>query len=47
MKINVAMDEVMVEWQNKDADIIQAFFKTVQNKLHWAIAGGIDCGSSK
>jgi hypothetical protein len=24
---------------NKDAEITQAFFKTVQNKLHWAIAG--------
>ena len=24
---------------NKDADITQQFFKTVQNKLHWAITG--------
>ena len=24
---------------NKDADITQKFFKTVQNKLHWAITG--------
>jgi hypothetical protein len=24
---------------NKDAEIFQAFFKTVQNKLHWAITG--------
>ncbi|MBS1782765.1 MAG: virulence RhuM family protein [Bacteroidetes bacterium] len=24
---------------NKDAEITKKFFKTVQNKLHWAITG--------
>lgn len=37
-KITDIYEQCSIDY-NKDADITQTFFKTVQNKLHWAITG--------
>lgn len=37
-KITDIYEQCSIDY-NRDADITQAFFKTVQNKLHWAITG--------
>ncbi len=37
-KITDIYEQCSIDYQ-KDADITQTFFKTVQNKLHWAITG--------
>lgn len=37
-KITDIYEQCSIDY-NKEADITQTFFKTVQNKLHWAIAG--------
>ena len=37
-KITDIYEQCSIDY-NKDAEITQAFFKTVQNKLHWAITG--------
>lgn len=37
-KITDIFEQCSIDY-NKDADITQSFFKTVQNKLHWAITG--------
>lgn len=38
LKITDIYEQCSIDY-NKDADITQKFFKTVQNKLHWAITG--------
>lgn len=38
LKITDIYEQCSIDY-NKDAEITQAFFKTVQNKLHWAITG--------
>jgi hypothetical protein len=38
LKITDIYEQCSVDYQ-RDADITQTFFKTVQNKLHWAITG--------
>ncbi|MEZ5012889.1 MAG: virulence RhuM family protein [Chitinophagales bacterium] len=38
LKITDIYEQCSIDY-NKDADITKAFFKTVQNKLHWAITG--------
>jgi hypothetical protein len=38
LKITDIYEQCSIDYQ-KDADITQNFFKTVQNKLHWAITG--------
>lgn len=38
LKITDIYEQCSIDYQ-KDAEITQAFFKTVQNKLHWAITG--------
>lgn len=38
LKITDIYEQCSVDYQ-KDAEITQTFFKTVQNKLHWAITG--------
>lgn len=38
LKITDIYEQCSIDY-NKDADITQTFFKTVQNKLHWAITG--------
>lgn len=38
LKITDIYEQCSVDY-NKDADVTQTFFKTVQNKLHWAITG--------
>jgi hypothetical protein len=38
LKITDIYEQCSIDY-SKDADISQAFFKTVQNKLHWAITG--------
>ena len=38
LKITDIYEQCSIDY-NRDADITQAFFKTVQNKLHWAITG--------
>ncbi len=38
LKITDIYEQCSVDY-NKDAEITQTFFKTVQNKLHWAITG--------
>lgn len=38
LKITDIYEQCSVDY-NKDADITQKFFKTAQNKLHWAITG--------
>ncbi|MFA4965971.1 MAG: virulence RhuM family protein [Thermoleophilia bacterium] len=38
LKITDIYEQCSIDYQ-KDADITQTFFKTVQNKLHWAITG--------
>ncbi len=38
LKITDIYEQCSVDY-NKDAEITQKFFKTVQNKLHWAITG--------
>lgn len=38
LKITDIYEQCSIDY-NKDADITQQFFKTVQNKLHWAITG--------
>jgi hypothetical protein len=37
-KITDIYEQCSIDY-NKDADVTQTFFKTVQNKLHWAITG--------
>ena len=37
-KITDIYEQCSIDY-NEDADITQTFFKTVQNKLHWAITG--------
>jgi hypothetical protein len=37
-KITDIYEQCSIDY-NKDADITQTFFKTVQNKMHWAITG--------
>lgn len=37
-KITDIYEQCSIDY-NKEADLTQTFFKTVQNKLHWAIAG--------
>lgn len=38
LKITDIYEQCSIDY-NKEADITQTFFKTVQNKLHWAITG--------
>jgi hypothetical protein len=38
LKITDIYEQCSIDY-NRDAEITQAFFKTVQNKLHWAITG--------
>lgn len=38
LKITDIYEQCSIDY-NKDAEITQTFFKTVQNKLHWAITG--------
>jgi len=38
LKITDIYEQCSIDYQ-KDAEITQTFFKTVQNKLHWAVAG--------
>jgi hypothetical protein len=38
LKVTDIYEQCSVDYR-KDADLTQRFFKTVQNKLHWAIAG--------
>ena len=38
LKITDIYEQCSIDY-NKDAEITQSFFKTVQNKLHWAITG--------
>jgi hypothetical protein len=38
LKITDIYEQCSIDY-NRDAEITQAFFKTVQNKLHWAIIG--------
>ena len=38
LKITDIYEQCSIDY-NKDAEITQKFFKTVQNKLHWAITG--------
>jgi hypothetical protein len=38
LKITDIYEQCSIDY-NKDAEITQRFFKTVQNKLHWAITG--------
>jgi len=38
LKITDVYEQCSIDYQ-KDAEITQTFFKTVQNKLHWAITG--------
>jgi len=38
LKITDIYEQCSIDY-NKDTEITQAFFKTVQNKLHWAITG--------
>jgi hypothetical protein len=38
LKITDIYEQCSIDY-NKDADVTQTFFKTVQNKLHWAITG--------
>lgn len=38
LKITDIYEQCSIDYQN-DAEITQTFFKTVQNKLHWAITG--------
>ncbi|WP_416439041.1 virulence RhuM family protein [Phnomibacter sp. MR] len=38
LKITDIYEQASIDY-NKDADITKTFFKTVQNKLHWAITG--------
>lgn len=38
LKITDIYEQCSIDY-NKDAEITQVFFKTVQNKLHWAITG--------
>ena len=38
LKITDIYEQYSIDY-NKDAEITQTFFKTVQNKLHWAITG--------
>src|SRR5262249_40416818 len=38
LKITDIYEQCSIDY-NRDAKITQVFFKTVQNKLHWAIAG--------
>jgi hypothetical protein len=38
LKITDIYEQCSIDY-NRDAEITQTFFKTVQNKLHWAITG--------
>jgi len=38
LKITDIYEQCSIDY-NRDAEITQAFFKTVQNKLHWAVTG--------
>jgi hypothetical protein len=38
LKITDIYEQCSIDY-NKDAEVTQTFFKTVQNKLHWAITG--------
>ena len=38
LKITDIYEQCSVDY-NKDAEIMRVFFKTVQNKLHWAVTG--------
>lgn len=38
LKITDIYEQCSIDY-NKNAEITQTFFKTVQNKLHWAITG--------
>ncbi|WP_342240298.1 virulence RhuM family protein [Inquilinus sp. OTU3971] len=38
LKITDIYEQCSIDY-NRDAEVTQAFFKTVQNKLHWAITG--------